>query len=184
MDRAARFLMGSILRKEGSEDDAYAYGQHARAGPGADVRASVGRVASCTLALFRAGKATLEDLANALDTFARRRGELDRVRGYPGNHFVRSFLNAAYYFMYAHYHSAQALRYVKDEALKKRCGAIIQEALLKIQYPQGTWTDHEAWGQLYGTAMALAALGELKFVTPDAYKTPLPAFMPRAENEY
>lgn len=184
IDRGIRFVQASKLRKEGAEEDAFAYSGRARGGPVADVRASIGRVAVCTLAEFQTGKAKIEDLQDALDTFVRRRGELDRVRGYPGNHFVRSFQNAAYYFLYGHYNSAHALHFLKDEATKVRFGAFVQEALLKIQYEQGTWTDHEAWGQVYGTAMAVMALGELKFVTPEAYKKPIDSLRVLGDNEY
>jgi hypothetical protein len=103
-----------------------------------------------------------------------RRGELDRVRGYPGNHCLRSYTNAAYYFLYGHYNSALAVNSLKDAAQKKRIGAFVQEAILAVQWKEGTWTDHQAWGQVYGTAMALMGLGQLKFLTPDAYRTPIP----------
>jgi hypothetical protein len=173
LDRAVRMLESAHYRYEDMSEDGFVYRLHANKGIGKDIRAAIGRVAVCTMALLRAGKATESDLSDAVDTFVRRRGELDRVRGYPGNHVIRSYANAAYYFLYGHYNTAAALASIKDAAQKKRCGIAIQEALLSIQWKEGTWTDHQAWGELYGTAMALMALGKLKFVTPDAYKTPI-----------
>jgi hypothetical protein len=188
IDRGIRFVEAMRLPKEGDEDG-YAYRAGVTRGPAGDLRGAIGRIAVCELALLRAGKSNQAYLNNALRIFVEKRGELDRVRGYPGNHFSRSFMNAAYYFLYGHYYSGHALRWLKDEAARKKYAAYIQEALIKLQHPEGTWTDHEAWGQLYGTAMAMTALGELKFVTPAAYSKPIAsveAKAPRsmAENEY
>ncbi|MBI4565170.1 MAG: PDZ domain-containing protein [Planctomycetes bacterium] len=174
LSRAVQFLEWSRLHKEGSDEYSYAYHAGATKGWLADVRASIGRLGVCELALLRAGKRDEGDLSWALDMFARRRGELDKVRGYPGNHFARSFMNAAYYYLYGHYNTARACNYLKhDPPQARRVATLIQEALLKIQYEEGTWTDHEAWGQLYGTAMALMALGEIKWLTPEAYWSPV-----------
>lgn len=178
IDRGVDTLLAMRHREEGSWEDAFYYTVPDLGGAPPDVRASVGRTSICTLALLRAGKASEEDLACAVESFALRRGELDRVRGFGGTHYLRHFANAAYYFLFAHYASASALPAVKDEALRKRCGKTILEALLKIQSPEGTWTDHPAFGQLYGTAMALMALEPAKQVVPEAYQAPLPALKP------
>lgn len=172
IDRGVRTLQACQFRGEGMSEDGFVYRMHANKGIGIDIRGAIGRVAVCSLAIFRDGKADLASVSDAIDTFVRRRGELDRVKGYPGNHFVRSFANASYYFYYGHYYSALAIHSLKDEALQKKYGAFIQEALVATQWKEGTWTDHAAFGQLYGTAMAMMAMGQLKFVTPDAYKTP------------
>jgi hypothetical protein len=178
IDRGARNLEASRFRHEGRSEDGFVYRLHANQGMGVDIRGAVGRVAACFWALHRAGRADQADVEEGVRTFVRRRGELDRVKGYPGNHFVRSFANAAYYFLYGHYYAALSCRNLKDDEARRRHGAAIQEAILKTQWPEGTWTDHEAWGQLYGTAMAAMALGQLKFVSPDAYAAPLPELAP------
>lgn len=174
VDRGVRFIEACRLREAGCREEWYTYLEGARKGPQGDIRGAIGRVCVCTLALLRAGRAKVADLDAALDTFVRRRSELDMVKGYPGNHFVRSFMNAAYYFLYGHYYAARALRHLEDEAARKKYGTIIQEALLKSQNPGGTWTDHEAFGSLYGTAMALMGLGQLRFLDPEAYGRPFP----------
>lgn len=179
IDRAVQFLLSSRLVNEKTGELGYAYHAQAKKGPIGDIRASVGRVGVCELALLQTGEHKVDRLHAALDVFIRRRGELDRVRGYPGNHFTRSFMNAAYYFLYAHYYTARATNHAKDKELAKKCASAIQEALLKIQHEEGTWTDHEAWGQLYGTSMALMALGEIKWLNPGAYKTPIDSLEPQ-----
>lgn len=178
IDRGARNLEASRFRHEGMSEDGFVYRLHANHGMGVDIRGAIGRVAACFWALHRAGRADEADVEEGVRTFVRRRGELDRVKGYPGNHFVRSFANAAYYFLYGHYYAALACRTLREGESRLRCGAAIQEALLRTQWPEGTWTDHETWGQLYGTAMATMALGQLKFVTPDAYSSALPELSP------
>jgi hypothetical protein len=173
LDRAVRLVQAAQYRHPNMSEDGFVYRLHANKGSGIDIRAAIGRVTVCMNALFKSGKAEEKDVADSIETFIRRRGELDRVRGYPGNHVIRSYTNAAYYFLYGHYNAALALHSLKDAALKKKQGAFIQEALLSTQWKEGTWTDHQAWGELYGTSMALIALGQLKFVSPDAYKTPI-----------
>jgi hypothetical protein len=170
LDRGLKTLQACMFRHEGMSEDGFVYRLHANRGMAADIRGAIGRVSACTLALFKNGKTDAQAVADAVETFVRRRGELDRVKGYPGNHCVRSYANAAYYFYYGHYYAALALQSIKDEDLKKKYGAFIQEALVKTQWKEGTWTDHNGFGQLYGTAMAMMGLGQLKFVTPDAYK--------------
>lgn len=183
IDRGVRFILSQKIMNDLNEES-FTYTQGGNRGPAGDIRGAIGRVCACELAMQRAGKHKPEELTEAVELFVKRRGELDRVRGYPGNHFVRSFMNAAYYFLYGHYYSAKAASQLKDAKDRAKHGAFIQEALLKTQHPEGTWTDHEAWGQLYGTAMAMMALGELKALVPQAYKFPIAGLEKLAENEY
>ncbi len=172
LDRGYAYLAATKMIREGTDEVGFRYTMQDRS-DGLDVRASVARVAPCFYALHAGGHAKAAEVEQAVEVFARRRGELDKVLGYPGNHVGKSFFNSAYYFMWSHYYTARALAAVKDGAKRKKHGTTIQEALLKLQRESGTWTDHEAWGQLYGTAMCLMALGELKFVTPGAYRQPV-----------
>lgn len=183
IDRGLTLIESLRLTKPGSEDG-YAYRTGVLHGPAGDVRASIGRICVCELALYRGHRSTPEYLERAVRVFVKMRGELDRVLGYPGNHFVRSFMNAAYYFLYGHYYCARAISQLKDADKRKEYGAFVQEALLSLQHPEGTWTDHEAWGQLYGTVMALMALGHLKEVTPTAYDRVIESIESKAPREY
>lgn len=165
IDRGVSLLEASRIHTKGSEDG-YGY----RAGHGGDLRASIGRVCVIEMALLQCKKSDLKYMERAIQVFTKMRQELDLVLGYPGNHVRFSFANAAYYFLYAHYYSARSLHALKDDEKKAKYGAVIQEALLRHQMKDGTWHDHESWGRLYGTSMALMAFGHLKHVTPDAYK--------------
>jgi len=179
-DRATAYMAAMRLRREGEADEGFRYTM-VDAGDGLDVRATVGRIAACTLALQRAGKVDAKELEKTCEIFVRRRGELDKVLGYSGNHVYTSFFNSPYYYFWSHYYSARAIKSLKTEALRKKFGTPVQEALLKNQYEDGTWVDHQAWGRVYGTAMALKALGELRFVAPNAYKKTLPMLKKREE---
>ncbi|MBI4564821.1 MAG: PDZ domain-containing protein [Planctomycetes bacterium] len=185
--RGAQFVDASRIHKRNSDEYGYAYQANARSGVIADVRGSIGRLAVCEMALFRVGRRTQDDVAWALDIFGRRRGELDRVRGYPSNHYGGAYMNAAYYHLYAHYYSALAcntLNYLKEVKQARHVATLIQEALLKLQHAEGTWTDHEAWGQLSGTSMALMALGEIKWMCPGAYTGVIPSLESRVLEDF
>lgn len=169
-DQSVNLLESMQMRREGFEEVGYRYHNGVPAkGVVADIRGSVGRLAVCEMALLESGRHTTDDLARGLETFVKYRDELDKVKGYPGNHFVRSYRNAAYYFLYAHFFSAYALKEIPNAEQRKRLGTAMQEALVKSRNPDGTWTDHEMWGRLYGTAMAMMALGELKELAPEVY---------------
>ena len=183
LDRAVAYLSASRMKREGETEEGFRYTMADR-GPGLDVRATVGRIAACTLALKRSGKATEKDLEESLEIFVKRRSELDKVLGYPGNHVPTSYYNSAYYFTWAHYYAARAIRGLENKEKRRTLGQPIQEALLKLQHEKGTWTDHEAWGQVYGTSMVLMALGELKYLSEDAYKSVVPTLEKKERKEY
>lgn len=183
LNRGLGYLTAAKMLREETDEIGFRYTMLDN-GDGLDVRASVARIAPCTYALHQGGVAEAKEVEKAIEIFVRRRGELDKVLGYPGNHVYTSYFNSAYYFLWSHYNTARALAAVKDEEKRARLGAPIQEALLKHQREAGTWTDHEAWGQLYGTAMALMALGELKFLTPGAYKTVVPTLEKKERRVY
>jgi hypothetical protein len=140
IDRGLRAIESMKFEQGGEVGYRYrTYGLH---GYHIDIRSSIGRVAVCALALKRGGREA--DVEEAGRLFLRRRGELDRVRGYPGSHLVRLYGNTAYYFLYAHYYASRIVN--------------VSDVLLRIQRDDGSWTDHPCWGTVYGTAMALMSL--------------------------
>jgi len=180
LDRAVGYLSAMKMVREGSDEEGYRYTMNDRA-QALDVRATIGRMAACTLALHRAGKADIDELEKSLDVFVKRRGELDKVLGFPGNHVANSFFNSPYYYFWAHYYGARAIRLVRDPKRRAEMAAQVQEAILKGQRKDGTWTDHEAWGRVYGTAMAMMALGETRHLVAGAYAKPIDALIERRE---
>lgn len=137
----------------------YIYVEGNEADVSSRLRGGAGRIPMCDLALLRLGRRSQADLARSLATFLEVRDELDTHWGYRGIH-AGPYANASYYILYDYWYAAMAASALEDAALRARVRAAIQEALLMLQAEDGTWCDHPAFGKLYGTAMALMALGE------------------------
>ena len=142
----------------------------AQMAPGRDVRGCMGRNAVCELAMVIAGKRTKGDLKKTLDTWLKYRGELDKVRDYWYTHHRTSigFFNAAYYWLFGHYHSCLAANYVGGPHKKKVQETTLKALMLK-RNKDGTWNDHESFGPLVGTSEALMILGEIDGGFRDGY---------------
>ena len=98
------------------------------------------------------------------------RGELDKVRDYWYTHHRTSigFFNAAYYWLFGHYHSCLAANYVGGPHKKKVQETTLKALMLK-RNKDGTWNDHESFGPLVGTSEALMILGEIDGGFRDGY---------------
>ncbi len=142
----------------------------ARMAPAKDVRGCMGRNTCCELAMVIAGKRSKNDLKKTLDTWLKYRGELDKVRDFWHTHHRTSigFYNAAYYWLFGHYHSCLAANYVGGPH-KKKIQEVSLKALMLKRNKDGTWNDHEAFGQLVGTSEALMILGEIDGGFRDGY---------------
>ena len=142
----------------------------ARMAPAKDVRGCMGRNAVCELAMVIAGKRSKGDLKKTLDTWLKYRSELDKVRDYWYTHHRTSigFYNAAYYWLFGHYHSVLAANYMGG-AHKKKVQEVTLKALMLKRNKDGTWNDHESFGALVGTSEALMILGEIEGGFRDGY---------------
>ncbi len=125
------------------------------------LKASMGRLCACELALFLIGRRKAEDLNAVIETFLKNRGHLDRVRGNSGAHVKSEHWNASYYFLFGHYYAARLCRYLDAETHKKVI-PYLQEVFILTQDSDGSWIDHPAVGKTYGVAMGLLTLGELQ----------------------
>jgi hypothetical protein len=121
----------------------------------------MGRNAVCELALVRAGRRTKQDLERTLTTWIKHRGELDRVRNFPGTHYQELYNNAAYYWLYGHIYSLKAAREIGGAVYDRMNETVVKAIMLKRE-KTGGWMHHTAFGKTCGTAMALLALGESK----------------------
>lgn len=142
----------------------------ARMAPAKDVRGCMGRNTCCELAMVIAGKRSKGDLKKTLDTWLKYRSELDKVRDYWFTHHRTSigFYNAAYYWLFGHYHSVLAANYMGG-AHKKKVQEVTLKALMLKRNKDGTWNDHESFGPLVGTSEALMILGEIEGGFRDGY---------------
>ena len=78
------------------------------------------------------------------------------------------FYNAAYYWLFGHYHSVFAANYMGG-AHKKKVQEVTLKALMLQRNNDGTWNDHESFGALVGTSEALMILGEIEGGFRDGY---------------
>jgi hypothetical protein len=184
--KSAAALMNSLRveEKENGGQETYVYrgGSKEMGQIGMDVKGCQGRNAICELALVRIGlfRRNKSSLKKIIDQWTKYRGELDAVRnmeyynppgkgGSPHN-FDRNF-NAAYYWMYGHYHTLLAA---------KECGGktftdinqLCTKAVMIDREGDGTWLGHPSFGKLCGTSLALWILGETEGPWRDGYGDP------------
>jgi S1-C subfamily serine protease len=137
---------------------------------GIDVKGCQGRNAICELALVRMGlfRRNKSSLKKIIDQWTKYRGELDAVRrmeyynppgkgGSPHN-FDRNW-NAAYYWMYGHYHTLMAAKECGGKTFTD-INTIAVKAVMLDREDDGLWLDHPSFGKLCGTGLALWILGE------------------------
>ncbi|MEE9311526.1 MAG: hypothetical protein V3V10_03845, partial [Planctomycetota bacterium] len=135
-----------------------------------DLRGSQGRNAICEMTLYKHGKMkrSKSHLKKIIEQFIDHRGQLDAVRrmefyapprkrGSPHN--SDRWYNAAYYWMFGHYHTIQASKIVGKKHFKK-LNEICVKALMQTRQDDGTWLGHPAFGPICGTSLALWILGE------------------------
>jgi len=183
--RAAANLINShrVADKENGGLEMYVYYNASKASqPGMDVRGAQGRNSICELALVRMGlfKRSKSTLKKIIEQWVKYRGELDahrnlilyappNKRGSPHNY--DSQFNAAYYWMYGHYHTLLAA---------KECGGktftdlnqLCVKAVMADREEDGTWLEHHSFGKLCGTSLALWILGESEGPWRDGYGDP------------
>lgn len=170
----------SVARKAGFEfpqavvDRALAYLDRSRgagativysgdAKPGSErsngVPGAMGRMCAVESTLLLYGKGDVKNARNAVDRFIEHWAELDKRRARSGTH-VAPYGVAPYYFMYAHYHAAQAVELL-PEADRPILREKINRLLFSVRSPGGEWNDRvfpRSAG--FGTAMAMLAIGE------------------------
>ncbi|MEZ5989700.1 MAG: DNRLRE domain-containing protein [Planctomycetota bacterium] len=124
---------------------------------------SIARGPVCEQALEQGGRVAPEALAKALATFVELRAGLRRPvkldeswASLPGY--------SSYFFHYAYYHAALALRRLATHADHRKQAAeglaAIGADLLAVVERDGSWIDYPQLGKPYGTAAALCVLAE------------------------
>lgn len=183
---AAAALMNKlrVVDKENGGLETYVYrgGSIGMGQIGIDVKGCQGRNAICELTLVRMGvaKRSKTTLKKIIEQWIKYRGELDAVKrmeyynppgkgGSPHN-FDRHF-NAAYYWMYGHYHTLLASKEVGGKHFEQ-INEICTKALMLVREDDGTWLGHPSFGKLCGTCLALWILGETEGGWRDGYAVP------------
>ncbi len=192
MRAAAAFLTNlRINDSDNGNQETYLYssdGKDPRAKPRGlqNLRGCQGRNCICELALYRLGARQKVHVSRMVDQFLTHRHELDRVRGmeyyvsrqFGGSpHCMDYFANAAYYWLYGHYHALLAAKTVSRRA-GERMGEICVRALMQTRGDDGLWLGHPSFGKLCGTSEALWILGETDGGWRDGYEQPGPTTQP------
>jgi S1-C subfamily serine protease len=185
--KSAASLVNSqrIEDKQNGGLEAYVYrgGSKAMGQIGIDIKGAQGRNSICELALVRMGlfRRSKSSLKKIIDQWTKHRGELDAVRrmefynppgkgGSPHN-FDRNF-NAAYYWLFGHYHTLLAARECGGKTFDQ-INEICTKAIMLTRHDDGTWLGHPSFGPLCGTCLGLWILGETEGGWRDGYGDPL-----------
>jgi S1-C subfamily serine protease len=158
-----------------------------------DIRGGMGRITACQVSMVLEDKKTQKaSLKGVLELWLKNRHEIDRLRNFWHTHYYPRFANAAYYWMYGHYHAVVAANLL-DTSPKNKTAQAVRDTTLKVvmmrlndrrpgalgsRRPAGTWIGHEGFGPLCGTCEALMILGEIPggfrggTVTPGGVSTP------------
>jgi hypothetical protein len=150
---------------------------------GIDVRGTQGRNAICELTLYRLHRfhRSKGDLKKILNNWVNYRGELDAVRRMeyyapPGKrgspHNIDRWFNAAYYWLFGHYHTLLAAKEVGGKTFDE-INEICVKAMMLTKYDDGTWLGHPSFGKLCGTCLGLWILGETEGPWRDDYGDPI-----------
>jgi hypothetical protein len=172
LESAARLiesLRGEDPNSGGDETYAYRMGSYKAVKGAVDVRGCQGRNAVSELALVRYGKVGRRKahMKDTIEMWVKNRHQLDAVRrmeyyapgGRGSPHNFDRWNNAAYYWLFGHYHTLLAAKECGGRTFDE-INEICTKAVLLTQHEDGTWLGHPSFGKLCGTSLALWILGE------------------------
>jgi len=140
-----------------------------------------GRMTCAETVLLLAGRGSVDNVRNAVNTFITRWEELDKRRQMSGTH-VGAYSVAPYYFYFAHFSAAQAIEQLPEAerpALREKCNRL----LFSVRQEDGTWNDRVFKRSAnFGTSFACMAILQPVLPKPATYTAPKPTEPPaRAE---
>lgn len=113
----------------------------------------------CSLALFRGGEGTVEEVRSALDRYLECRLGARRERGKALCHTAPDAVSA-YYLLFGYAFAAEAVGVLPEAERAKYRNALLED-VLAARLEDGCFLDFPATGRFYGTGMALIALRHL-----------------------
>jgi hypothetical protein len=130
-----------------------------------------GRMSAAETVLVLAGRGSVDNVRNAVNTFITHWDELDKRRQMSGTH-LPPYMVAPYYFYYAHYYAAQAIEQLPEAerpALREKCNKL----LFSVRQADGTWNDRVFKRSAnFGTSMACMAILQPSTAKPATYTPP------------
>lgn len=148
----------TALEAARSDSKAYAYSGKLR-NPDEPMQGASARSAIAELVLFKAGRATAEELRTAIDGFFNEENwkELLKRKSQQGTH-VRPYGVAPYYFFFGHTYAAYAVEHLPKKERKKYRKAM-RGLLWRTIEKHGGWNDRIfPRTESYSTAMAILSL--------------------------
>jgi hypothetical protein len=145
------------LLKTRAEDGRQAYRHEPGKGMSSE-KNSMGRTASCELALLECGRGSLTDVAAGVDAYWKHRARLEAVR-LADNHADEEL--AGFFYFNAVFNTLEAARALEEP---QRRGHLekFRAQVLALPEPDGSFVDSHELGKSYGTAMALQILRRLR----------------------
>jgi hypothetical protein len=161
-----------FLDKARTKDGAYQYAGEAGKSRRPDaIPGATGRMLCAEATLLLAGRGSPERLKAALDAFEEHWKWLDQRRQMEGTH-VAPYGVAPYYFMFAHFHAAQAIELL-PEADRPAYRSRLHGLLWSVRMEDGSWTDRVFKRTAnYGTATALMAITMPSWPAPARWVAP------------
>lgn len=122
------------------------------------VKGSLGRIQVGNVALCKSGRLDARDVQWGVEQFFEHHRFLAVGRKKPIPH-ESWYAVAAYFFLFGHYYASEAIDLLPPEA-RARFAPKLQEKLLEIQEPEGSFWDFHIsdYTRSYGTAFAVLAL--------------------------
>lgn len=141
---------------------AYVYGTYAQYRPQAPynmVKGSLGRSQPCNLALHEWNQEiSIDQMARGVEELRDHHHYIEIGRGRKRPHEAY-YSTSGYYYFYGHYYAGSVIELL-DEPRKTALANWLQDLMIEVQDPAGSWFDYPlyGYGHAYGTAYGLLTL--------------------------
>ena len=121
------------------------------------VPGAAARMPLCEMALYLAGRGSVDRIRGALDAFFENWKHLEARRQKQGTH-APPYMIAPYYFFFAHLYAAEAVELLPAEE-RPKYRQRLWGLLLEVREADGSWNDRVfERSQSFGTSMAVLAI--------------------------
>jgi hypothetical protein len=150
------------LHRARKQDGSYLYGWYLRYStnhPVNKLKGSVCRTSCCHLAQYLFNKrVSYEDLVKGVEALVEHNRFVDIARKRPVPHEAW-YSTSGYFYLYGHFYASMVLQQLSPKD-QKRLWPNLKNLILRLQEPDGSWSDYPLYGyhKYYGTAYAVLTL--------------------------
>ncbi|MDP1661894.1 MAG: hypothetical protein Q8L55_08250 [Phycisphaerales bacterium] len=170
-DKVIDDALNALERSRNTVTNEIVYSGEGGKNPKDNTGGAAGRMTCAESALVLAGRGSLDNVRNSVNTFITRWEEFDKRRQMSGTH-VGPYGVAPYYFYFAHYSAAQAIELLPEAerpALREKCNKL----LFSVRQEDGTWNDRVFKRSAnFGTSFACMAMLQPVLPKPIGYTPP------------